>query len=181
MCMRCCGRDHFGQCTKDPQCFVFAGDHEGSKHEWTAEGCSKRSGPCEHHPAKCANCKEPHPATSPRCPEKRSSRQTRQQMEAEMRSSPPAMEPAAEKDDLTMDADQMETEVTPRDLDQIMPTQVIPISSEMSTPEPLSQNERSPRPTRELRPRTKMVAKAAQIFEPSDPTHMSVDDDSDTT
>jgi hypothetical protein len=52
---------------------------------------------------------------------------------------------------------------------------VIPISSEMSTPEP------SPRPTRELRPRAKLVAKAARIFESSDPMHMSVDDDSDTT
>lgn len=33
MCMRCCGRDHFGQCTEDPKCFVCAGDHEGSKHD----------------------------------------------------------------------------------------------------------------------------------------------------
>ena len=69
----------------------------------------------------------------------------------------------------------MEMVMTPADPDQIIPTQVILISSDMSTPEP------SPRPTRELRPRTKMVAKAAQIFEPSDPTHMSIDDDSDTT
>lgn len=175
MCMRCCGRDHFGQCTEDPKCFVCAGDHEGSKHECAAEGCSKTAAPCEHQVAKCANCKGPHPATSPRCPEKRSSRQLRQQREAEMRSSPPAMESAAEEDDLTTGGDQMEMVMTPADPDQITPTQVIPISSEMSTPEP------SPRPTRELRPRTKMVAKATQIFEPSDPTHMSIDDDSDTT
>lgn len=175
MCMRCCGRDHFGQCTEEPKCFVCAGDHEGSKHECTAEGCSKRSAPCEHQVAKCANCKGPHTATSPRCPEKRPNRQSRQQKEAEMRSSPPAMKSAAEVEDLTTGGDEMEMGRTPADPDENIPTQVIPISSEMSTPEP------SPRPTRELRPRTKMVAKAAQIFEPSDPTHMSVDDDSDTT
>ena len=92
-----------------------------------------------------------------------------------MRSSPPAMESAAAEEDLTVGGDQMEIVTTPADAHGIIPTQVIPISSEMSSPEP------SPRPTRELRPRTKMVAKAAQIFEPSDPTHMSVDDDSDTT
>lgn len=183
MCMRCCGRDHFGQCTEDPKCFVCAGDHEGSKHKCTAEGCSKMSAPCEHQVARCANCKGPHPATSPRCPERRSSRQTRQQKGAEIRSSPPAMEPVAENDDLTMDGDQMDREKTPADPEQIIPTQAISISSEMSTPEPdpLPQNEPSPRRTRELRPRTKMVAKAAQIFESSDLTHMSVDDDSDTT
>jgi hypothetical protein len=175
MCTRCCGRDHFGQCTEEPKCFVCAGDHEGSKHECKVESCSKRSGPCEHHVAKCANCKGPHPATSPRCPERRSSRQSRRQKEAEMRSSPPAMEKAAEGAGLTTGGDQMEMVMTPADPDEIIPTQVIPISSEMSTPEP------SPRPTRELRPRAKLVAKAARIFESSDPMHMSVDDDSDTT
>jgi hypothetical protein len=85
------------------------------------------------------------------------------------------MQPEAEEEHLTMNGDRTEMEMTPADPDEIIPTQVIPISSEMSTPEP------SPRPTRELRPRTKMTAKEAQIFEPSDPTHMSVDDDSDTT
>lgn len=68
----------------------------------------------------------------------------------------------------------MEMAMTPADSDEIIPTQMIPISSEMSTPEP------SPQPTRELRPRAKLVAKAARNFESSDPTHMSVDD-SDTT
>jgi hypothetical protein len=57
MCMHCCGRDHFGQCTQDPKCFVCVGDHEGSKHERTAETCVKRPGPCDHHAPKCANCK----------------------------------------------------------------------------------------------------------------------------
>jgi hypothetical protein len=181
MCLRCCARDHFGQCNEDPKCFICAGDHEGSKHGCTAEGCSQTSGPCEHHVAKCANCKGPHPATSPRCPERRPNRQTRQQKRAEMRSSPPTMESAAEEDDLTIDGDRIEMEITPADPNQIAPTQVIPTSSEMSTPEPLPRNEPSPRPTRELRPRTKMVAREAQIFELNDPTHMSIDDDSDTT
>ena len=175
MCMRCCGRDHFGQCTEDPKCFVCAGDHEGSKHECKVEGCSKRSGPCEHHVARCAICKGPHPATSPRCPERRSSRQTIKQKDAGMRSSPPAMESAAAEEDVTVGGDQMEIVTTPADPHGIVPTQVIPISSEMSSPEP------SPRPTRELRPRAKLVAKVARIYEPSDPTHMSIDDDSDAT
>ena len=179
--MRCCGRDHFGQCTEEPKCFVCAGDHEGSKHECKVESCSKRSGPCEHHVAKCANCKGPHPATSPRCPERRSSKKSRQQKDAEIRSSPPAMETLAEDEDLTTGGDQMEMEMTPADRSHTSPTQVIPISSEMSTPEPLPQNEQASRTTRELRPRTRMIARASQIFETSDPTHMSVDDDSDTT
>ena len=85
------------------------------------------------------------------------------------------MESAAEGEDLTTGGDQMEMVMTPADPDEIIPTQVIPISSEMSSPEP------SPRPTRELRPRAKLVAKTVQIFESSGPTHMSVDDDSDTT
>lgn len=175
MCMRCCGRDHFGQCTEDPKCFVCAGDHEGSNHECTIEGCSKRSAPCEHQVAKCVNCKGPHPATSPRCPERRSNRKSRQQKDVEMRSSPPAMETVAEDETPTTGGDQMEMEGTPANRNHISLAQVIPISSEMSTPEP------SPRPTRELRPRTRMMARAAQMFESSDPTHMSVDDDSDTT
>jgi hypothetical protein len=180
MCMRCCGRDHFGQCTEDPKCFVCAGEHEGSKHECTTEGCSKRSGPCEHLVAKCANCKGPHPATSTRCPERRSSRQTGQQKRAEIRSSPPAMELAAEQDDASIQGDQVDMEVTPADSDQDSPSQVIPISSEMSTPEPLPRSQSIPQPTRELRPRTKLFARATQNPSLNDPTHMSIDDDSDT-
>lgn len=148
MCMRCCGRDHFGQCTEGPKCFVYAGDHEGSKDECTTEGCSKVSAPCEHQVAKCANCKGPHPATSPRCPEKRSRRQTRQQKDAEMRSSPPAMESAAEEVERTMDGDQIGTETTPAVRDQIIPSRVFSIPSDMSTPEPLPPKEPSPRPTK---------------------------------
>lgn len=113
MCMRCCGRDHFGQCTEEVKCFVCAGEHEGSKHECTAESCSKRSGPCEHRAAKCANCGGPHPATSRRCPERRSSRPTRERKVTEVRSSPPAMETAPEQDDCPIQGDQAEMEVTP--------------------------------------------------------------------
>lgn len=181
--MRCCGREHFGQCTEDPKCFICAGEHEGSKHECTAEGCKKRSGPCEHHVAKCANCEGPHPATSPRCPERRSSGKTRQQKEAGLRSSPPVMEPAAGLDDLSMEEDQAEMETTPAETaeqEQVCPSQVISISSDMSTPEPLPQDRPSARSTRELRPRTKMTARASQILSPDDLEHMSVDDDSDT-
>lgn len=72
--MRYYGRDHFGQYTEEPKCFVYTGDHEGSKHECKVESYSKRLGPYEHHVAKCANYKGLHPATSPRYPERRSSR-----------------------------------------------------------------------------------------------------------
>ena len=95
LCMRCCGRDHFGQCTGDTKCSICVGDHEGSKHECTVEDWGKRSRPCEHHATEYANSKVPHPATLPRCPERRSSRQTRKQKEPEMRSSPPAVESTA--------------------------------------------------------------------------------------
>lgn len=92
-----------------------------------------------------------------------------------MRSSLLAIGSVAEGEDLTTGGDRMEIVRTPADPDEFIPIQTILISSEMSIPEP------SPRPTRELRPRTKIVAKAAKIFEPSDPTHISIDDDSDTT
>jgi hypothetical protein len=107
ICIRCCGRDHFGQYTEDPKCFLCAENHEGSKHECTAEGRSKRSGSCEHHVAKCVNCEGPHPATSSRCSERRSSRQTCQQKVAEMRSSPPTMESAAGQNDLSVEGDRV--------------------------------------------------------------------------
>jgi hypothetical protein len=98
-----------------------------------------------------------------------------------MRSSPPTMESAAEEDDLTIDRDRIEMEITPANPNQIALTQMIPTSLEMSTPEPLLWNEPSPRLTRELWLRTKMVAREAQIFKLNDLTHMSIDDDSDTT
>jgi hypothetical protein len=56
MYMRCCGRDHFGKCIEEAKCFVCAGNHEGREYECTIESSSKRSEPCEHYTAKCANC-----------------------------------------------------------------------------------------------------------------------------
>jgi hypothetical protein len=29
ICIRCCGRGHFGKCTEEEKCFVCAGEHEG--------------------------------------------------------------------------------------------------------------------------------------------------------
>jgi hypothetical protein len=77
-----------------------------------------------------------------------------------MRSSPLAMESAAEQDDLSIERYQAEMEVTPADPDQASPLLVIPIPSDVSTPEPLPQSRLSPRPTRELRPTTKWIARA---------------------
>jgi hypothetical protein len=56
ICMRCYGCDHFGKCTEEARCFVCAGNYEGREHEYTIESYSKRSEPCEHYAAKCANC-----------------------------------------------------------------------------------------------------------------------------
>jgi hypothetical protein len=54
--MRCCGRDHFGKCVEEAKCFICAGKHKGSKHEYIIESYSKRAEPCEHYAARCANC-----------------------------------------------------------------------------------------------------------------------------
>jgi hypothetical protein len=149
----------------------------------TTKGASTNAKPraCEHHAAKCANRKGPHPATSPRCPERRSSRQTRQQKVTEMRSSPPAIEAITEQGHPSIQEDQVEMEITPADPDQASTSQVIPISSDTNTPEPLLQSHSSSRPTRELRLRTKLIARITQNLSFDDSNHMSVDDDSDST
>jgi hypothetical protein len=92
MCMQCCGRDHFGRCTEQAKCFICAGEHAGAKHQCNAEGCGKKTEPCQQSVAKCANCEGPHMATSHSCPEKRSNRQTRVRNQDDMRSSPPTMD-----------------------------------------------------------------------------------------
>jgi hypothetical protein len=42
MCMLCCGRDHFGKCVEEAKCLVYAGKHEGSKHECSASTYGKQ-------------------------------------------------------------------------------------------------------------------------------------------
>jgi hypothetical protein len=164
MCMRCCGRDHFGKCVEEAKCFVCAGKHEGSKHECTIESCSKRSEPCEHYAARCANCQGPHQATSKKCPERRASRQKHVRQRTEIRSSPPMMETEMEQDDLP-EAEHQAGAISP----QGGPTQ---------TP----RRDRSlPRLTGELRSLTESFAGATQLISSSDPTPMSVDDDSAST
>jgi hypothetical protein len=102
MCLRCCGRDHFGKCVEEARCFVCAGKHEESKHECTVESCGKRSEPCEHYAPKCANCQGSHQTRSKKCPERRLGRQNRVREQTEIRSSPPVMEMnmEMEQDDL---------------------------------------------------------------------------------
>ena len=69
ICTDCCGRDHFGKCNEATRYYVCAENHPGSEHRCQAENCGKKSMPCEHKAAKCANCGGRHMATSPRCPE----------------------------------------------------------------------------------------------------------------
>ena len=92
ICTHCCGRDHFGKCVEEARCFVCAGEHEGSKHGCTVGSCGKRSEPCEHQAAKCANCKGAHMATSLRCLEKWSRTRRRKDRATETGSSPLPME-----------------------------------------------------------------------------------------
>lgn len=184
MCMRCCGSDHFGKCTGEARCFVCAGEHAGSQHHCSVEGCGRKSEPCEHHMAKCANCGGSHIATSRKCPEKRSHRQTRAPKTTEIRSSPPMMETEEERDELTAQEDEAEMEVktTPIDQGQADLVKVRTISSDTSIHQPLPRGQRLPRPTRELRSMTKSSLGATQKFpSPNNETYMSIDDDSAST
>jgi hypothetical protein len=164
MCMRCCGRDHFGKCVEEAKCFVCAGKHEGSKHECTIESCSKRAEPCEHYAARCANCQGPHQATSKKCPERRASRQKQGRQRTEIRSSPPMMETEMEQDDLPEAEDQAGAMFPNYDSTQT-----------------LRRNRSLPRLTGELKSLTESFAGATQLISSSDPTPMSVDDDSAST
>lgn len=164
MCMRCCGRDHFGKCVEEAKCFICAGKHEGSKHECTVESCGKRAEPCEHYAARCANCQGPHQATSKKCPERRASRQTRVRERTEIRSSPPMMETVMEQDDLP-EAEHQAGAISP----QGGPTQTSRRDGSL------------PRLTGELRSLTESFAGATQLISSSDPTPTSVDNDSAST
>lgn len=117
ICTHCCGPDHFGKCTEPAQCFVCAGEHEGSKHRCAAAGCAKKSGSCDHKAAKCANCGGSHMAISRRCPERMQRVEKQQQTQkqkpsTEMRSSPPAMSShQPQSGDQTADAEPMDEDV----------------------------------------------------------------------
>ena len=184
MCMRCSGSDHFAKCTEEARCFVCAGEHAGSEHHCDAEGCGKRSEPCQHHVAKCANCDGSHMATSRKCLERRSHRQTRATKPTEITSSPPALETEQEQDELTAHEDEAEMEVeTTSDQGQTGPVQVMTISSDSSIHQPLPRRQRLPRPPRELRSITKSLLGAIQdnSSPTNDQTRMPIDDDSTST
>jgi hypothetical protein len=179
MCMLCCGRDHFGKCVEEAKCFVCAGKHEGSKHECSVESCRKRSEPCEHFAAKCANCQGPHQATSKRCPGRRTSRRTRVLELNEMRSSPPRMEEEIEQDGLPVSDGQVGVEASQTEPERTDPAEVHVIFSDIGSN--LRRNKSLPRFTREFTSLTESFAGATQLISSSDPTPMSVDDDSAST
>jgi hypothetical protein len=116
MCIRCYGRDHFSKCAEEAKCFVCTGDYEGINYQYAVEGCSKKLEPCEHHVAKCVNCKGPYPATSRRCPERWSSKQAHANMPTGMRSSPPETRTQSEQDGPLIDEDPLETNISLPDL-----------------------------------------------------------------
>lgn len=181
MCMRCCGRDHFGKCTEEARCFICAGEHEGIKHRCAFQDCGKKSEPCEHHVAKCANCKGPHPATSRRCPERWSRRQVHAKQPTEMRSSPPRIRMQSEQDGLPTNGQLTETEVSPSDFQRSTSTHTTPMFSNIYVRQPSSCDQSLPRVTKEtywLRSLTESFPAARQLHSSEDSNHTSVDDDS---
>jgi len=184
MCMRCCGRDHFGKCAAEAKCFVCAGEHEGTKHQCAMEGCGKKSEPYEHHVAKCVNCKGPHPATSRKCPERWSSKQAHADMPTGMRSSPPETRTQSEQDGPLIDEDPSETNVSPSDLQRTTSPRTIPMSSDINVHQPSSRDQSLPGMTEEsywLRSVTNPFPAATQLHSSDDSNHMFVDDDSAST
>lgn len=137
MCMRCCGRDHLGKCTETARCYICAGGHEGDKHHCAAEGCGKKSEPCEHHVAKCANCGGAHVATSRKCPERFPSRQTRERNPQEMRSSPPLAGTEPDREGFPSKGDQQEMDMPQNELGQSNLRQESTILSDMSVDDAL--------------------------------------------
>jgi hypothetical protein len=181
MCMRRCGRDHFGNCAEEAKFFVCAGKHEGSEYECTAESCGKRCEPREHYAAKCANCRGPHQATSKGCLKRRSIRQNRAREQTEIRSSPPGMETDMEQDDPPDIEDQAGMEMI-----QPGPERTVPAGASIASPESgpsriLRRNKSLPRLTREIRSPTESFTGATQLISSSNPTNMSIDDDSALT
>lgn len=184
MCMRCCGRDHFGKCTEEAKCFVCAGDHEGSKHLCAVQGCDKKSEPCAHQVAKCTNCKGQHPATSRRCPERFSGRQTHTKQPTEMGSSPPTMRMQSAQDGLSTDGHPTETNTSSRDPQRSTSTHLRPMPSDVNVRHPSPRDQSLPRVTKEpywLRSLTESFPGATQLHSSKDSNHMSVDDDSAST
>jgi len=178
MCMHCCGRDHFGNCLEKAKCFVCADSYEGAKHKCNAEGCGKKTEPCEHHAARCANCEGPHMATLRRCPEKRSSRQTGVRKPTDIRSSPPTMDTELEQDDLPSQGGQTDMDSTPSESERAKVTDAIAISSNIDVHSIMPRDQSLPRLGKEVRSLTKSFIEATQPYSSSDPTHMSIDDDS---
>lgn len=178
MCMHCCGRDHFGKCVEKAKCFVCADEHEGAKHKCNAEGCSKKTEPCEHHAAKCANCEGPHMATSRRCPEKRSNRQTDVRKPTDMRSSPPTMDTELDEDDLPTQGGQMEMDATPPESERTTEPDAIETSSNIDVHPTRLRDQSLPRVVKGARSSTEFFTGPTQPHSSSDQTHMSIDDDS---
>lgn len=181
MCARCCGRDHFGKCVEEAKCFICAGKHEGSKHECTIEGCGKRSEPCEHYAARCANCGGPHQAMSKRCPERRASRHTRTRERTEMRSSPPMMETEMDQDDLLETEDRVDMPTKQTESKRTSPATTNSTAGDTGPNGDMRRNKSLPRFTKELTSLTESFAGATQLISSSDSTPMSVDDDSAST
>jgi hypothetical protein len=79
VCPRCCGIGHasYKACgSRPPQCYICAGDHEGTEHACKVTTCQAKAGTaCIHLPAKCGNCGGDHPATARLCPRVRQARQ----------------------------------------------------------------------------------------------------------
>lgn len=178
MCLRCCGRDHFGKCTEQAKCFVCAAEHEGSEHQCTAQDCGKKSEPCEHHPAKCANCGGQHVAASRKCPE-RWSKSARQAKETtELRSSPPILGPGQKQSERASREKSSKEDSTPTN-----PGETTPFNVMKDVTDPISDDTFHEFYKERFGTTPARGASSSPILvqSSSDPTPMSVDDDSAST
>jgi hypothetical protein len=120
-------------------------------------------------------------ATSRRCPEKRSTRQTRVRQPKDIRSSPPTMNAELDQDDLPTKGGQMGMDATPSDSETTTPTDATEVSSNINVHPIMRRDQSLPRLVKEVRSFTNSVTEGTQLHSSSDPTHMSIDDDSAST
>jgi hypothetical protein len=116
--------------------------------------------------------------TSRRCPKKRSTRQTRVRQPNDICSSPPTMDTELDQDDLPTQGGQMEMDATLSNSETATPTDAIEISSNIDVHPKMRRDQSLPRLVKEVRSFTESLTGATQPYSSSDPTHMSINDDS---
>jgi hypothetical protein len=86
-----------------------------------------------------------------------------------------------DQDDLPTQGGQMEMDATPSDSETTAPTDAVEISSNIDVHPIMRRDQSLPRLVEEVRSFTNSFTEATQLHSLSDPTHMSIDDDSAST